>query len=61
MEWYKDGMYPEWHISGEDFSPKELLHHFPFLILGRTHEKQIFLKKVLVKDKSGDTVVLLLW
>ena len=39
MEWYKDGLYPEWHISGEDFSPKELLYYFPNLLLGRTHEK----------------------
>jgi hypothetical protein len=60
MEWYKDGMYPEWHISGEDFSPKELLHHFPFLILGRTHEKTDIGKLGPSKGKEygyGSTVI----
>lgn len=39
MDWYKDGMYPEWHLRGDNFSPKKLLQCFPNLILGRTHEK----------------------
>jgi len=39
MEWYKDGLYPEWHVSGKDFSPKELQAKFPNLLLGPTNEK----------------------
>jgi hypothetical protein len=60
LEWYKDGVYPEWHISGEEFSPKELLHHFPFLILGRTHEKTDIGKLGPLKGKEygyGRTVI----
>ena len=60
MEQYKDGLYPEWHISGEDFSPKELLHHFPFLILVRTHEKTDICKKGPRKGQEwgyGSTII----
>jgi len=38
MEWYKDGLYPEWHIDGKDFSPKKLKETFPDLILSSNHE-----------------------
>ena len=39
MEWYKDGMYPEWHLSGKDFSPKQLKTLYPKLILSNSNEK----------------------
>ena len=39
MEWYKDGMYPEWHLSGINFSPKKLQKLFPNLILSNSKEK----------------------
>ena len=60
MDWYKDGLYPEWHISGEDFSPKELLYYFPNLLLGRTHEKTDIAKIGPRKGKEygyGSTVI----
>lgn len=60
MEWYKDGLYPEWHISGDNFSPKELLDQFPFLILGSTHEKSDIGKIGRFKGKEhgyGSTVI----
>jgi len=60
MEWYKDGMYPVWHLSGEEFSPKELIHNFPNLILGRTHEKTYIYKKGPRKGQEygyGSTVL----
>jgi len=39
MEWYKDGMYPEWHLDGTNFSPKKLQSLFPELILRNSKEK----------------------
>lgn len=58
MDWYKDGLYPEWHISGEDFSPKELLYYFPNLLLGRTHEKTDIAKIGPRKEYGyGSTVI----
>ena len=39
MEWYKDGMYPEWHISGKNFSPNKLLEIYSGLIIASAHEK----------------------
>lgn len=39
MEWYKDGMYPEWQLRGTNFSPKKLKIHFPKLILSNYNEK----------------------
>lgn len=60
MDWYKDGLYPEWHISGENFSPKELLNHFPFLILSSTHEKTDIWKIGRIKGQEygyGSTVI----
>lgn len=39
MEWYKDGCYPEWHIMGQYFSPKELIKQYPELLLISRHEK----------------------
>lgn len=60
MDWYKDGLYPEWHISGENFSPKELFNHFPFLILSSTHEKTDIWKIGRIKGQEygyGSTVI----
>ena len=42
MEWYKDGMYPEWHLSGTNFSPKKLQKLFSQLILSNSNEKTDF-------------------
>ena len=39
MEWYKDGMYPEWHLSGTKFSPQRLKNLFPELILSNSNER----------------------
>ena len=60
MDWYKDGMYPEWHISGKNFSPKELLKEYPDLILGRTYEKHDIAKLGPTRGKEygiGSTVI----
>jgi len=60
MEWYKDGLYPEWHLSGEHFSPKELLDKYPELVLGRTHEKEEIAKRGPRKGKEygyGSTTI----
>lgn len=39
MKWYKDGLYPEWHISGDNFSPKRLLKLYPEITISSNHEK----------------------
>lgn len=40
MDWYKDGLYPEWHLQGNNFSPKKLQSLYPTLILGNSNEKE---------------------
>ena len=45
MEWYKDGMYPEWHLSGTNFSPKKLQRLYPKLILTNSNEKTDIAKR----------------
>jgi|GEM_PF-3212505 len=39
MDWYKDGMYPEWHVCGTNFSPNKLKAQYPELILSNSNEK----------------------
>lgn len=60
MEWYKDGMYPEWHLSGTNFSPKKLLKLFPKLILSNSHEKTDIAKRGRFKGSEygyGSTLI----
>lgn len=45
MEWYKEGMYPEWHLSGTNFSPKKLKTLFPELILRNSNERTDIVKR----------------
>jgi len=52
MEWYKDGMYPEWFISGKKFSPKNLKTKYPKLLLTACHEKEEINKVGRYKGKK---------
>ena len=51
MEWYKDGLYPEWHLSGDNFSPKSLVQIFPELTIASHHEKGEYGRHKWNKDK----------
>jgi hypothetical protein len=52
MEWYKDGLYPEWHISGENFSPKNLKKKYPKLLITAQHENHDKGKRGRFKNKE---------
>ena len=52
MEWYKDGMYPEWHLDGTNFSPKKLQSLFPELILRNSKEKTDIATRGRLKGKE---------
>ena len=52
MVWYKDGLYPEWHISGENFSPNHLKKLYPNLLIRDAHEKHDIGKRGRFKDKE---------
>ena len=52
MEWYKNGLYPEWHISGEYFSPKELKKKCPDILLTSEREKTDIGKRGRYKGKE---------
>jgi len=61
MDWYKDGMYPEWHLSGTNFSPKKLQKLFPNLILSNSNENTDIAKKGRFKEREygyGSTQIL---
>lgn len=52
MKWYKNGLYPEWHIGGEKFSPKELKSEYPDILLRAEKEKTDIGKRGRYKDRE---------
>ena len=52
MKWYKDGLYPEWHISGKNFSPKQLKKKYPNILLRAENEKTDIGKRGRFKDRE---------